>query len=131
MIEVSCGLIQYNNKYIITQRSKIKKEFPLYWELPGGKCQQKESITESLIRELQEELNITVQVEKIIYIKNKYLNKYNLNYYLCSVKDINIKLNKEIENFAIVDENELFKYKFIPGDFEVLKYYFINVLSKS
>ena len=39
MIEVSSGIIQYNNKYIFTQRSKIKKEFPLYWELPGCKCQ--------------------------------------------------------------------------------------------
>ena len=37
MIKVSCGLIIDDNKFLITQRSKHKKEFPLYWELPGGK----------------------------------------------------------------------------------------------
>ena len=48
MIIVSCGIIKYNNKYLITQRSKNKKEFPSYWEFPGGKCNNNENIEDCL-----------------------------------------------------------------------------------
>ena len=47
MINVACGLINYNNKYLITQ-SKNKKEYPLYCEFPGGKCSKDKSIENCL-----------------------------------------------------------------------------------
>lgn len=123
MIKVACGIIKYKKKYIIAQRSKTKKEYPLCWELPGGKCEINESIDQCLIRELKEELNLDVKFEKCIYIRIKYLNKYDLYYCLCSTKKKNIKLNNEIENYKIVNKDELLNFNFIPGDKTVINYY--------
>ena len=123
MIKVTCGIIKYYDKYLITQRSKNKKEYPLYWELPGGKCETNESIENCLIREIKEELNINVKFKNIIYIKNNFLNKYDLYYCLCSTNDQNIKVNNEIEKYKNIDKNELLNYNFIPSDKIVINYY--------
>lgn len=121
MINVACGLINYNDKYLITQRSKNKKEYPLYWEFPGGKCDKDESIENCLKRELKEELNLDIEFNNIIYIKNNVVNKYNVHFCSCNAISFNIKINKEIEVYKIVSKNELSSYKFIPGDFDFIK----------
>ena len=123
MINVTCGIIEYNDKILISQRSENKIEYPLYWEFPGGKCLDNESITQCLIREIKEELNIDVSFKKNIYIKKTYLNKYNLYYCLCTVDDIsNLKINNEINDYKIVNKNELKDMKLIPGDKEIIIY---------
>ena len=128
MIDVACGIIRLNTgEYLISQRSINKKEYALFWELPGGKCERNENIENCLIRELKEELNITVEFDEIIY-KKEFLNKYNLYYCTCTcVSDIkNIKINYEIEKYAIVKKENLLTYNFINGDKEIL----INNFSK-
>ena len=35
MIEVTCAIIEHNNKVLVTQRSE-KMALPLKWEFPGG-----------------------------------------------------------------------------------------------
>lgn len=126
MIKVSCGLIIDDNKFLITQRSKNKKEFPLYWELPGGKSQKNETIEECLKREIKEELNIDVEYKNTIYIKKKYLNKYDLYYCLCSSKFINLQLNNEVQDYKFITYKELNNYTLIPSDIDIINFYFIN-----
>lgn len=128
MINVTCGIISINNKYLISQRSKYKKEYPLFWELPGGKSNENESIKECLIRELKEELNIDVEFKEVLHIKMNFLDKYNLYYCSCNciTNEKDIKPNYEIEKFSIVDESDLLKYNFIHGDKEILKKYLDN-----
>jgi 8-oxo-dGTP diphosphatase len=128
MINVTCGIIRINNKYLISQRSKYKKEYPLFWELPGGKSNENESIKECLIRELKEELNIDVEFKEVIHIKMNFLDKYNLYYCSCNciTNEKDIKPNYEIEKFSIVDECDLLNYNFIHGDKDILKKYLDN-----
>jgi len=38
---------------------------PLYWKLPGGKSQKGETATQAVIRELKEEIGLTVETENI------------------------------------------------------------------
>lgn len=38
------------------------------WDLPGGKLERKEEITDCLAREFQEELNIAVQVRDLLHV---------------------------------------------------------------
>jgi 8-oxo-dGTP diphosphatase len=52
-------LIRPDGKFLLAQRPP-GKVYAGYWEFPGGKVEPGESVREALIRELQEELGITV-----------------------------------------------------------------------
>ena len=69
-IDVVCGAILKDGKYLIAKRAKGVDEG--CWEFPGGKVEPNESQVDAIIRELKEELEIDVKVIK----------------YLCSIDDI-------------------------------------------
>ena len=63
MIEVTCAIIEHNNKVLITQRS-AKMALPLKWEFPGGKIEKNETAEACLIREILEELDVNIKITK-------------------------------------------------------------------
>lgn len=64
-IEVSAGLVFRDGKLLITQRHAGAHLGGL-WEFPGGKREANESSEQCLVRELQEELGIEVEVGEIL-----------------------------------------------------------------
>ena len=56
---VACALVDADKRVLIAQRPEGKTLAGL-WEFPGGKCEPGERPEQSLIRELNEELGITV-----------------------------------------------------------------------
>jgi len=60
LLVVACALIDADNRVLIAQRPQGKAMAGL-WEFPGGKMEPGERPEETLIRELQEELGITVK----------------------------------------------------------------------
>ena len=70
--DVAVGMIWNKNKILISKR-KDKGLLGGLWELPGGKKNKSESFATCLKRELYEELNIEVDVDKTMgKIKHKY-----------------------------------------------------------
>ena len=63
-IEVVAAVIYESGKILATQRGY--GEFKDGWEFPGGKMEKGESAEQALIRELREELTVTVEVEKLL-----------------------------------------------------------------
>lgn len=63
MIKVTCALIEEENASTVlcAQRSEQMK-LPLKWEFPGGKVEKGESLEACIIREIQEELGVKVEV---------------------------------------------------------------------
>lgn len=57
---VACALIDADNRILLAQRPEGKSLAGL-WEFPGGKLEQGETPEQALIRELSEELSITVK----------------------------------------------------------------------
>lgn len=57
---VACALIDADNRVLVAQRPEGKALAGL-WEFPGGKMEPGERPEETLIRELNEELGITVK----------------------------------------------------------------------
>jgi 8-oxo-dGTP diphosphatase len=57
---VACALVDADNRVLIAQRPEGKALAGL-WEFPGGKLNDGERPEEALIRELHEELGITVR----------------------------------------------------------------------
>lgn len=58
-LHVACAIIERNDTVLAAQRSATMT-MPLKWEFPGGKIETGESPEECLIRELREELGISV-----------------------------------------------------------------------
>jgi 8-oxo-dGTP diphosphatase len=60
IVEVAVGvLVQPDGHFLVTSRPE-GKVYAGYWEFPGGKLEQAESVEQALRRELQEELGITI-----------------------------------------------------------------------
>lgn len=59
---VSCAIIERDGKVLAAQRNTAAA-LPLKWEFPGGKIEPGESPEECLVRELKEELGVTVVIE--------------------------------------------------------------------
>ncbi|MCK1289436.1 (deoxy)nucleoside triphosphate pyrophosphohydrolase [Bradyrhizobium sp. 30] len=59
ILVVACALVDADKRVLIAQRPEGKTLAGL-WEFPGGKCEPCERPEQSLIRELHEELGITV-----------------------------------------------------------------------
>ena len=57
---VACALIDTDNRVLIAQRPEGKQLAGL-WDFPGGKLEPGERPEQTLIRELQEEIGITVK----------------------------------------------------------------------
>ena len=54
------ALINEENEVLISLRN-FNKKYNGFWEYPGGKVEKNESIYDALIREVKEELGITLQ----------------------------------------------------------------------
>ena len=108
--KVVAAIIKKNNLYLIVQRNK-DKHLGLKWEFPGGKIQSNETPEEALIREIKEELNITINVHKKISEETYKDHKINilLSYFICTYQTGNMRLN-EHENFAWVKNKEPILY---------------------
>ena len=63
-IEVVAAIIHEDGKIFATQRGY--GEFAGGWEFPGGKLEKGESPEHALVREIQEELNTTIEVGELI-----------------------------------------------------------------
>ncbi len=63
MIRVTCAIIKDGDKIFAAQRGPEAQQ-ALKWEFPGGKVEPGESDEECLLRELKEELEIQVKVER-------------------------------------------------------------------
>ena len=58
--EVVAGLLWQGDRFLICQRPANKKR-GLLWEFAGGKMEPGETREETLVREFQEELGVTLQ----------------------------------------------------------------------
>ena len=117
---VVAAIIKKNNLYFIAQRNK-HKHLGLKWEFPGGKVHLNESFKEALLREIKEELNISIKIHNKIAEENFKDDKINvkLHYYICTHISGSIILT-EHEDYAWVEKKDFHKYDFAEGDSDIL-----------
>ena len=75
--EVAAGiLLDAEGRYLLGQRPE-GKPYAGYWEVPGGKIQNGESVFAALKRELQEELGIDIESsEDLVVLEYDYPHAY-------------------------------------------------------
>ena len=113
------GAVIFDNvqrKYLATMRDKEKHQGGL-WEFPGGKIEEGEKPEAALIREIEEELNCTIKVEKLLVDHtHEYPDlKVRLITYLCSIESGTPKLT-EHESMKWVNKEDLPKLMWAEAD---------------
>lgn len=120
-IKVVAAIIQKENKILATKRGY--GEFINMWEFPGGKIEPGETKEEALIREIKEELNIEINVDKFaIDIEYQYPNFYLfMSCFMCSIKEGSIELLEHNDGKWITKE-DLNTLNWLPADIDAVNY---------
>ena len=121
-IDVVAAVIKKNNLFLLANRS-FEANSPGIWEFPGGKVEQKETFVSALVREIEEELSLKIQVcDKITSIDLKKSDKHiSVHYFYALIMSGHINLNVHSE-FKWVARDQLSFFKYIDGDRDVLKH---------
>ena len=119
-VNVSAAVIVKDNKYFIAKRNK-DKHLGGYFEFPGGKQDEDETLEQTVVREIKEELNVDITVDRKLGEEHYSDEKINvhLHYFFCTIIKGDIIL-KEHEEAAWVSKEEFNKYKFAEGDKDII-----------
>jgi len=119
---VACALIDADNRVLIAQRPEGKTLAGL-WEFPGGKLEPGERPEPALIRELQEELGITVHetcLAPLTFASHGYETFHLLMpLYICRKWDGTVTA-REGQQLAWVRANKLRDYPMPPADIPLI-----------
>ncbi|CAN5156869.1 (deoxy)nucleoside triphosphate pyrophosphohydrolase [soil metagenome] len=119
---VACALIDTDNRVLIAQRPEGKTLAGL-WEFPGGKLEPGERPEPALIRELAEELGITVQescLAPLTFASHSYESFHLLMpLYICRKWEGSVT-PREGQQLAWVRANKLRDYPMPPADIPLI-----------
>jgi len=132
------GIIEKDGKYLILKRSEREVAFPGFWTVPGGKLVRHEYenlprttdvawygiVDHVLKKEIKEEAGLEVEGIKYLtdltFIRPDDVPVITLSYY-CKYKSGDVKLGKDMVDFAWVTPAEAEKYKLISGISDEIK----------
>lgn len=120
-IKVVAAIIKNEDKILATKRGY--GEFINMWEFPGGKIESGETKEQALVREIKEELNIEINVDKFaLDIEYQYPNFYLfMSCFMCSIKEGSIELLEHNDGKWITKE-ELNTLNWLPADIDAVNY---------
>ena len=129
---VVTAVIIKEGKFLITQRSKDRRAYPLLWTVPGGGMEVDDYINtektnedcwyfsaeKTLKREVREEVNLEVDNLKYLldltFIRPNGVPAFVLSYY-CNYKSGEVELNDENIDYKWVSYEEAKDYELVPG----------------
>ncbi len=112
------GLIyNQNNEVLLLRRSRPARGETGYWELPGGGLDHGESPQQALLREIQEETRLEVEVGMPLlvwdYVRSDQLQIIGMTFF-CRWTSGNIGLSHEHDTYTWVTLEQISKYKVFP-----------------
>lgn len=115
------GIMIYDNKLLI-----MKDEQSPYYYIPGGRVAMNELSEDAIVREIREELNAEVKVNRMLWVNENFFHEEHFNenfheicfYYLLDMKDTEL-INKGKE--FIFKENEKHTLTFYWKDIDEIK----------
>ena len=118
-IRVSAAVIHREGKIFATQRGY--GEYKGKWEFPGGKREEGESGEEALYREIREELDSKVEIEKLICTTDFDYHTFHLtmDVYLASLVEGKLTL-LEHEDAKWVSLDSIDNLDWLPADWSVI-----------
>ena len=116
VVEVAAGLVFRHGRLLITQRHP-EAHLGGLWEFPGGKREDGETWKQCLVRELREELGISVRVGELVQsITHEYQEQtVHLKFFRCDWKRGEPEL-LGCASFKWIPWSELVDYEFPAAD---------------
>ena len=123
-IYVVAAIIEKDDKILIAQR--LKGDFAGLWEFPGGKIEEGESPEQAIIREIKEEFDTELDVNRFLTtIEHQYDSFYLIMYFfICSIKSGDLVLHDHMAYKWINPHAE--DIDWVPADVKVINAYLIN-----
>jgi 8-oxo-dGTP diphosphatase len=119
---VACALVDADKRVLIAQRPE-RKALAGLWEFPGGKVERGERPETTLIRELREEIGITVSeacLAPLTFASHAYDDFHLLMpLYICRRWEGDV-IAREGQKLAWVRANKLRDYKMPPADLPLI-----------
>ncbi len=125
-IEVVAAIIQNKDKFLATKRGY--GEFKGLWEFPGGKIDSGETREQALIREIKEELNCDIRINKfLLTIEYDYPTFHLIMHcYLCELLSEFTLL--EHDDYEWLNKDNLLDVEWLEADIEVVNYLLDNII---
>ena len=121
-IEVVAAIIIDNNKILCVQRNKNKYEYISYkFEFPGGKVESGETNEEALIREIKEELEMDIIIQKhFLTVDHEYPDfKLTMHSFICSCANRDLTLTEHID-FKWLSKDQLKSLDWAAADIPIV-----------
>jgi ADP-ribose pyrophosphatase YjhB (NUDIX family) len=110
------------NKKVLLVKTTYNRFHP--WGLPGGSLEYGETAEDALIREIHEETNLRIEIERFLFVKTWTPDRVGL-YYLCKI------VNGEFHPSDEVSELDYFSPDNLPDirsqDVELIQYIYEKV----
>ena len=119
-IKVVAAIIKKEKQIFATQRGY--GDYKDWWEFPGGKIEQGETPEEALVREIKEELDTTITVDRFLMTVEYDYPEFHLSMdcFFCSIESGNLTLlEHEAAKWLPVDN--LRQVNWLPADMEIIE----------
>lgn len=120
IVEVVAAIIRHEDTIFVTQRGY--GEFKGFWEFPGGKVEEGETLEHALIREIKEELDTNIEVGELITTVEYDYPQFHLilHCFYCKILSGDLVL-KEHNSARWLTKEELHSVEWLPADEGVIK----------
>lgn len=124
---VTAALVREGDRLLIAQRKQNASGGSCKWEFPGGKVEYTEHPEESLVREIKEELNLEIDIERFYDMVS---HVYELDdggrlhvvllFYLCTKRGGDLEV-LDAADARWIEVGELRSYDFAAADVPVVE----------
>ncbi|GJQ26281.1 MAG: hypothetical protein HBSAPP02_13130 [Phycisphaerae bacterium] len=115
------GILQRDGRVLLIQRSQHVR-VPLAWCFPGGTIEPGESQPDALVRELREEINLTVRPERHLMTQTKHDGRLVLYCWSAEILEGELRPNpQEVADLAWLTPDEVRRMAgVLPGTTDIL-----------
>jgi 8-oxo-dGTP diphosphatase len=116
VLSVKALIRNSQGRYLVIRRSAASKHNAGLWDFPGGKTDPGETLDGALIREIQEETELRVELEHVVGAAESDLPDRKVAYLLLQARvlDGRVSLSEEHDDSAWVTAGELAKTDLAP-----------------
>lgn len=120
-VNVAAAVIIRDGKIFATERGY--GDYKDWWEFPGGKIEENEFPKDAVLREIEEELGVSIGVGDRIYVIEYDYPDFHLHMeaFACTLSGGEIEL-REHENALWLDRDSIDSVRWLPADEEMIGY---------